>query len=243
MNYAATKIKLDAEHGVVTCRMRSNNNYDLLRFDGTALYEDVPETVVSFFIRSEESTAFNERLLADARALGQPYIVAYGGDTYSDFLRDNTPTGFVNIEKLGFEKAKRWFAARNFVLTENEPWLNDPNRKERNSRDYCWQPWIRFPFIHGKAYPFPVVCAGTIGKGRKFKKPIFILAEDGFITCTYQEFLEGLLKAGWQFVAWKGAALERLFANTTTGARGCQPLLFGMTRDGKTVYFTGEQQT
>jgi hypothetical protein len=219
MLHNGRKIKLDSEHGVVTCRERGAK-YDVLLASGKTLYQSIDAAIIDLFIAQEKmfdaadyTAAGAAELLARAKTLGQPFVVAYGGDTYTDFLRDNTPSGYVNIEKYGFEKAQAWFAKRNLTLTGKEPWLNDPNRQVRGHRDFGWQPWIKFKFIHKKAYPFPVVCAGTVGKGRKFKRPIFILTDDGFITCTYQVFFEGLLKAGWEFVLWEGVKTEKSYAS------------------------------
>ena len=53
---------------------------------------------------------------------------------------------------------------------------------------------------------------GTVGQGVKYPAPyfsaVFILKADGWITCSYQEVLEGLMKANWKFVTLEASARE-----------------------------------
>ncbi len=232
MSYDKKKIRIDADT-VVECKKQFNTGlYDVFNGD-VLLYKDAPRNLIDFLVAQEEafsmsvlSVAHFERLHDAAITLGLPYMMATGGGTYEDFIRD-TPTlcGWVNVEEFGFDNMYNWFLEQGFELEGDEPWIKSVLRiSECGTRDRYWQPWLRFQFIPGKSYPFPVYDSATVGQGKKFDTPVFLRDAYGWITCTYQEFLAGLLSAGWEFVKWEGRN-EKRYASTLAAYGSPTPLL------------------
>lgn len=160
--------------------------------------------------RSLESLQF---LIQESERVEQPLVIEYGGDSTAAYLLDYAPSLIIDLELYGRERLYELLAPIGKTHLIDSFAFKNHNRTKRGRRDYSCQPLLYAPYVPGGAQPYPVLYAGTVGAGRRFRNAVGLLLSSGLVRCGYQKHFVDVIATGYIPPRFEGEALEGLYAD------------------------------